>query len=132
MPKPFQAVGPDALIQTCEPFGFSPAVRVGDLLYVSGVLGVNEAGEMAETLEEQLDNIFNMIEAILAAEGATLKDVFSLTSYHVKPVAGDMAAQIKRHKNRFGSPLPAWTAVGTSSLVVPGGLVEISAIAKMP
>ena len=38
-----------------------------------------------------------------------------------------------RVKDRFiRAPYPAWTAIGASELIVPGGLVELRAIAAVP
>ena len=42
-------------------------------------------------------------------------------------------AAFTRVKDRYLSPpYPAWTAIGVAELAVPGGLMEIRAVAELP
>ena len=54
-----------------------------------------------------------------------------ITTYHV-----DMSRHMDtfmRVKDRYiQAPYPAWTAIGVAELIVPGGLMEIRAVAKTP
>lgn len=51
------------------------------LLFVSGTMGLDEAGKPGETLEEQLALIWNNLRAILASAGMSVDNIVRLTSY---------------------------------------------------
>ncbi|MCV9934973.1 RidA family protein [Boseaceae bacterium BT-24-1] len=51
------------------------------LLFVSGTMGLDEAGKPGETLEEQLALIWNNLRAILASAGMGVDNIVRLTSY---------------------------------------------------
>jgi enamine deaminase RidA (YjgF/YER057c/UK114 family) len=51
------------------------------LLFVSGTMGLDAAGNPGKTLEEQLELIWSNIRAILASADMTLDNVVRLTSY---------------------------------------------------
>jgi enamine deaminase RidA (YjgF/YER057c/UK114 family) len=78
--------------------------------------------------EAQFATAFEALEEVLVAAGATLADVVELTSYHVE-IGRHMDAFMRVKDLYLGEPYPAWTAVGVSELVVPGGLVELRAVA---
>jgi enamine deaminase RidA (YjgF/YER057c/UK114 family) len=81
--------------------------------------------------EAQFATAFAALREVLRHAGADLADIVELTSYHV-----DISRHIETFmtvKDRYlTEPYPAWTAIGVSELVVPGGLVEIRAIAVAP
>jgi len=118
---------------------YAPARRVGDTLYVSGVIaGVPPGGDM-EAFRTSLRLAFRRIERTLKAAGAGFEDVVMINSFHVweSPdfAAGKEArfAAVAAVKDEFMSaPHPAWTAVGTTGLLGQGGLVEIQVIARIP
>jgi 2-iminobutanoate/2-iminopropanoate deaminase len=60
---------------------YSPGVRVGDLLFVSGQAGVDpDTGEPAgPTLAEQARQAFRNVEAVLRAGGSRLELVANMT-----------------------------------------------------
>lgn len=61
---------------------FSPAVRLGDLLFLSGQAPIDERGELiGETIEEQTLHVFQNLKLVLGAAGATLDDLLSVTVY---------------------------------------------------
>lgn len=61
---------------------FSQAMKVGDLLYLSGITARNEKGEILEKdFEAQTVRIFKNIESILKEAGAVLDDVIKFTVY---------------------------------------------------
>lgn len=148
------AIIPPALRAVHDQWHFAPAVRAGNLLFCSGIIGTSPdgnppvtglAGAEATTADPdapltalvavrdpaaQFATAFEALAAILAAAGAGLDDVVELTTYHV-----DMA----RHMDTFmhvrarylTAPYPAWTAVEVAGLIVPGGLVELRAVASL-
>lgn len=121
-------------------FGYAPARRVGDTLYVSGVIIYRAEGEGndAAAFEAQVRRGFRTLEMILKAAGASFADVAMVNSYHVwdgPNFAGAPMQQwdvIKRVRSEFNEgPHSAWTAVGTTGLLVPNGIVEIELVAHL-
>ncbi len=110
---------------------FSPAVRVGDLLFLSGAIGtvgdelrLVEGGVGPET-RQTLQNI----EVILAAAGATMADLVKCTVF-LADIA-DYAAMNEVYLEFFPSDPPARSAMAGSGLAL-GARVEIECIAAMP
>jgi enamine deaminase RidA (YjgF/YER057c/UK114 family) len=95
-------------------------------------------GNDVAAYQEQMRHAFRRIEATLTAAGVHFRDVVLLNTFHdwqVSPFHGDRMAQFTAFgavKDEFiKEPYPAWTAVGTSSLIPDGGLVEIQVIAHV-
>jgi enamine deaminase RidA (YjgF/YER057c/UK114 family) len=76
-------------------------------------------------------NGFEKIGAVLREADLTFRSLVEMTSYHVG---------LRGHFDLFNAirleyaeePYPAWTAIGVSELIVPGGLVELRAVAELP
>ena len=103
--------------------GFCQAVRVGDLLYVSGVTG-------AAPMESAVPRVYEQLRRILEANGLTFADVVKETVY-----ATDLDAFIKVSDIRkpfYGSRLPAATWVQVQRLYLPAFVVEVELIAHYP
>ena len=152
-----RTIVPKALKNVYENWHFAPAVEAGNLIFCSGIIGTSVDGNKPVlnslegarvTLNEQenaaiaalvavrdpeaqFSTAFEALGAILKEAGADLCDLVEMTTYHV-----DMATHFDcfvRVKDRYiKAPYPAWTAVGVSELAVPGGLMEIRAVAMAP
>ena len=59
---------------------FSDAVRVGDMLYLSGQLGIGPDGKLPEGIEAQTRQALDNIGAILKRAGLGYADVFHCTA----------------------------------------------------
>ncbi|MDO9525336.1 MAG: Rid family hydrolase [Gemmobacter sp.] len=81
--------------------------------------------------EAQFATAFEALRSILNSAGADLCDVIELTSYHVD-ISTHMDVFCRVRDGYLSAPWPAWTAIGVAELVVPGGLVELRAVAAMP
>ncbi|GAB2518255.1 Rid family hydrolase [Lysobacter humi (ex Lee et al. 2017)] len=108
---------------------YSPVVRVGDTVTVSGI----PAGRGA-TYEEKVRGMFTALEAHLATAGASLADVVEITTYHAGPTdpqafQAEFAKFAPIHHEFFPRHYPAWTAVAVSALLQPGAPVEMRAVA---
>jgi len=123
-----------------DQFHYSPARRVGDMLYLSGVVVGRRDGEGKDTaaFKDQVRRAFVRIQATLEAAGATFDDVVMLNTVHVwqsPNFDGDRAAQFGAFsavKDEFMKPpYPAWTAVGITALIPDNGIVEIQAIVHL-
>lgn len=125
-----RAVVPDALKTAAAATGFSPAVRAGDFLYLTGATGGRADGTMPTNVAEQTTNALDKVAIVLEASGASEKHVVEMTSYHL------MMNQTFDDVHRvlasfFTGPLPAWTAVEVAGLRRPGALVEFRFVAHL-
>ncbi len=112
-------------------WGFSPALKVGDTIYVSGMIArLMGEGTYEERYANGLRDLFKNLEEILAESGATLDDIVELTSFHTD-LPRQMETALKVRRELMKLPHPAWTAVGTSSLAIPDGQTEIKFTVKL-
>jgi reactive intermediate/imine deaminase len=101
---------------------FSSAVRIGDILYLSGQMGFRDDGTLAEDMEGQARQALENIRTVLARAGLDFGDVF-----HCTVMLADMKQWSEFNKvylDYFREPLPTRSAFGTSGLAL-GGLVEL-------
>jgi enamine deaminase RidA (YjgF/YER057c/UK114 family) len=129
MPKLFTAIVPPSLKVASETYQFAPAVRIGDQILISGIVGVDAEGRLPPDFRGQAENVFATLKAILNEAGATLDDVASLNSYHVGDLDSQLRELVDIKATRIRPPHPIWTGVGVTQLGVPGALLEISAVA---
>ena len=109
---------------------FSRAVRVGDVLYLSGQIGNRPDGTFADDLAGQTRQTMDNIAALLATFGLGMDAVFRCTV-----MLADMTQWREFNAvylTYFASDrLPARSAFGTSGLVG-GALTEVECCAYMP
>ncbi len=124
-----------------DAYHFAAARRVGNTLYVSGVVAAKAPGQAdeVEAYKAGLRHAFRRIERTLKAAGADFDDVVMINTFHVwdsphfKGSKDEHFAAFAAVKDEFmGEPHPAWTAVGTTGLLVDAGLVEIQLIVHLP
>jgi 2-iminobutanoate/2-iminopropanoate deaminase len=108
---------------------YTDAVRVGDLVFVSGCVPVDSEGRLVggDDAVAQARQALTNVGAVLAAAGSTFADVAKVTVYltdiddrpKINPVREEF----------FGDARPASTLVEVSRLAVPGAKIEIEAVA---
>ena len=108
---------------------YTPVVRVGDMVIISGI----PAGR-GDTYEAKVRWMFEQLKVHLETAGATLADVVELTTFHAEATGPEsFGAEFARfapiHHEYFPDNYPAWTAVGTTALLQPGAPVEMRAMA---
>ncbi|TCP35960.1 RidA family protein [Sphingomonas sp. BK235] len=110
--------------------GYSPAVRSGELLFVSGQVGSRDDGAPEPAFDAQVRRAFANLEAVLGAAGCGWDDVIDVTTFHTDPERQfDTVLAVKR--DVFDAkPYPTWTAVGVNWLA--GFDFEIKVIARIP
>jgi 2-iminobutanoate/2-iminopropanoate deaminase len=109
---------------------YSPAVRAGDFLYVSGQLGVrDEKGNEINDIEGQTKQCLHNIKHILATAGLTLDDVVKVTVFLCYMDDFDTMNQL--FKAYFPQNPPA-RSTAITGLPKPEMLVEIECIAYYP
>ena len=116
-----------------ESYGFAQAVKVGDTIYVSGQLGLDEQGNMIyPTMETQMRQTYANAKKILSQFGATLENVVEEVLY-VTDMETAFAAAGPVRKEAYASKTPAVasTIIVTPRLSLPTQLIEIKFIAKV-
>jgi reactive intermediate/imine deaminase len=107
----------------------SPAVRVGDVLFLSGALGTKPGGGgLAEGgIQGQTRQALENIKTSLALAGGQMEDISKCTVFltDVKDFQGMNGA----YREFFPSNPPARTTVAVAGLVVEGAVIEIECIA---
>jgi reactive intermediate/imine deaminase len=106
-----------------QPLPFSDAVRVGDVLYLSGQLGIGADGKLPEGIEAQTKQALDNIGAVLKRAGLGYADVFHCTAM-LKDMA-DWSAMNKVYVTYFPEgKRPARSAFGASGLAL-NALIEL-------
>ena len=113
-----------------EQFHFAPAVKDGDRLFCSGVIGVGADGKASADPETQFTQAFETLSSVLKAAGVSFADVAEMTTFHVD-LRQNLGKFMKVKDKYLREPYPAWTAIGITELAIPGGLVEIKVIARL-
>jgi len=109
---------------------YSPAIRSGDLLFVSGQVGSRDDGSPEPVFEDQVRRAFANLRAVLAAAGCRFDDVVDVTTFHTDPEAQLDTVMSVRAAEIGAPPYPNWTAVGVTWLA--GFDFEIKVIARIP
>jgi 2-iminobutanoate/2-iminopropanoate deaminase len=110
---------------------YTDAVRAGGLLFVSGIVPVDEQGRLVgEDVVAQARQVFRNMELVLKAAGCGFGDVVKVTLFLLD--VNDRAAINPVRQELFGESRPASTLVEVSALAVPGALLEIEAVAAIP
>jgi enamine deaminase RidA (YjgF/YER057c/UK114 family) len=114
---------PEASRKTYENWHFAPAVRHGDLIFCSGVVG---SGDSAE---DEFRNAWQSLGDVLKEAGVGYEDIIDSTLYVVDLQKN--AATMAKVKDEFiREPYPASTWIGVTELVIPGARAEIKVTAR--
>jgi len=126
-----EIVIPERAQSSYDSWGYAPAVRVGDTIYVSGVVSLLEGeGTYEERYARGFESALTWIEEVLNEAGASLDDVIDITSFHTD-LQRQLQTAIKVRMEHMAPPHPTWTAVGTTALATPDGVTEIKVIAHV-
>jgi 2-iminobutanoate/2-iminopropanoate deaminase len=110
---------------------YSPALKVGNLLFLSGSIPLDPAsGQLVEGgIKEQTTRVMENIKGLLAAAGADFNNIVRTTVFMVD--LGEFAAMNEIYASYFSAPYPARSTVQVVKL--PRDVrVEIDVIAVSP
>jgi 2-iminobutanoate/2-iminopropanoate deaminase len=108
---------------------YSPAVRAGDTIYVSGQIPIDPisgqviSGDVATETRQVLNNIKSILEGC----GAGMSQVVRCGVYLIN--AADFKAMNEVYSEFFGDARPARTTIIVAALPLQGAKIEIDAVA---
>jgi enamine deaminase RidA (YjgF/YER057c/UK114 family) len=113
-------------------FTFSPAVRVGSLIFLSGTTATDDKGLIVGKgdIVAQTRQIFRKFATILQIAGGSLGNIVETTDYVLSLEDYHRTAEVRRELFN-GPPWPAATGVVVSRLVRADALIEIKGTAVL-
>ena len=107
---------------------FSQAVSAGDLIFLSGQVGLDSGGSLVGGgIEAQAEQIFANLAAVLEAAGKRFADVARVGVFLTD--MADFAALNAVYAIHFDQPYPARTTVAVAALPL-GAAVEIDMLVR--
>jgi enamine deaminase RidA (YjgF/YER057c/UK114 family) len=113
-------------------YTFSPAVRAGNLLFISGMTATDESGELVAPgdIVEQTRVILRKFQRLLESAGGGMEHIVQTTEYITTTEHYRGTADVRREF--FRTPYPTATGVIVAGLLREGAVIEISAVAVLP
>lgn len=103
-----QVIHGDSVPQSSLPF--SPAIRAGDFVFVSGQASVDASGRIVEDdFEGEMRRSFENVSRVLAGAGLSLHDVVQVRAYVAKQ--DDLTAYNRVYSELMTQPFPARTTL---------------------
>jgi len=125
-----QTVIPQGQEAYYDNYHFAPAIKDGNRLYCSGVIGVGADGKPPADPAAQFACAFDTLKSVLDAAGVGFDNVVEMTTFHVG-LQQHLGTFLQVKDCYIKEPYPAWTAIGITELAFPGALVEIKVIARL-
>ncbi|MCW6536701.1 RidA family protein [Sphingomonas lycopersici] len=125
---PRQVIKPAGTEILYDNFRFAPATRVGNVVWVSGQVGIDAHMVPGDGMEAQARLAFQALKTALEAAGATMADIVELITFHID-LRGEMEDFAKVKDEFLPDRYPSWSAVGVTQLAMPELRVEVRAVA---
>jgi len=112
------------------PFGYTHVTKVGDTVWVSGQLPLDQDGKIVGKgdMAVQTNKTYENLQKCLESVGATLRDIVMLGIYVTDLDAFDKeTAEIR--KKYFGKYRPSTTGIEVSRFYFPDAMIEVEATA---
>tara|TARA_Y100000588_G_C13730772_1_gene701317 strand:+ start:171 stop:569 length:399 start_codon:yes stop_codon:yes gene_type:complete len=127
----FDSVVPKDLDVLRSQRGYSPGVRTGNLLFISGMLGRRPDLSIVEEPEAQLVQMFDNLGLVLKEAGSDWNGVVEMTAF-LTELQRDYALFMQVRDRYIREPYPAMTMIGAAELAQPGLICELKAVAVVP
>jgi enamine deaminase RidA (YjgF/YER057c/UK114 family) len=105
--------------------GYSRAVRAGNIIAVTGTLGINSDGSFPKTAAEQARRALQIIQAAIESLGGKLEDVIRTRMFVTAISQWEQIGKV--HGEVFAEIRPATTMVQVARLIDDAALIEIEA-----
>lgn len=119
----------------CDSIRYAEGVKVGNMLYLAGQVGLNAAtGKVVEGgLREQVRGAFANMKTVIEHAGGTMDGVVQLMSFLTdkgsdRPLIEDFNIVVEVQKEFFTTGRPCGTVVRVKQLAFPELLVELQAV----
>jgi enamine deaminase RidA (YjgF/YER057c/UK114 family) len=110
--------------------GYSRAVRSGNMIAVTGTVGVNADGSYAPSLEDQTRRSLAIIRKAVESLGGTIENVVRTRMFVTDVSKWEEVA--RAHGEMFGAIRPATSIVEVAKLIDKDAQIEIEADAIVP
>ena len=124
-------VNPDRVHPPVGTYSHAVRVETGEAtwIYISGQVALDTDGNLVapNDLRGQSEQVFENLQAILEANGATWDDVVKITTFVT--TMQDLDGMREVRARYLPKEPPASTAVQISALVLPDAVIEIEAVA---
>lgn len=117
--RPAHADDPDAL-------PFSEAVKVGNTLYLSGMIGLDEDGDVPPTAEAEARNVMEQMRSVVEEAGMTMDDLVLVKVFCSDVDLYDAFNDV--YRDYFEGAFPARAFIGSGRLLFDARF-EVQAIA---
>ena len=124
----FDPIVPNELDVLRSQRGYSPGVRSGNLVFVSGMLGRRADLSIVEEPEAQLIKMFDNLGLVLKEAGCDWNGVVEMTAF-LTELQRDYALFMHVRDRYISAPYPAMTMIGAAELAQPGLICELKAVA---
>jgi 2-iminobutanoate/2-iminopropanoate deaminase len=113
------------------PFKISQAIRLGELVFVSGQAAIDQSGALVGVgdFDAQAEQAFENLQQVLEAAGSGLDRIVKVTIFLTD--MSNFPKIVDLRGRWFTQPYPADTIVEVTSLALPGLEIEIEAIAAV-
>jgi 2-iminobutanoate/2-iminopropanoate deaminase len=108
----------------------TPAIKYGDVVYLSGALGTSREAGADTTIQAQTKRALDNLQKVAQAAGTTLANSTKCTVFLVD--VKDFSGMNQAYREVFPKDPPARSTIVVAALVVPGAKVEIECIVGMP
>ncbi len=108
---------------------FSPAIRVGDLVFTRGVIGVDADGKPAPDIRSQARLCMESLKSLLADAGTTPDNAVKVLAFVIDLKDREVFNEV--YREYFSADPPARSCVAVSDMGE-GVLLEVECIACMP
>ena len=117
--------------QLHKPPGHAHLVKVGNVVYISGLIGWRKGGTLAraDDAQAQAQALYDNMDICLEAAGATRNDIVKTTTFYTHPFYYESVR--KARESYYGPNPPTSAAVVVTYLANPDAVLEIEAIAVL-